>query len=185
MKKFIIVNSSPRKGGNSDCITDLAVKELTAAGAEVEVFKIREKKVGNCIACNSCKATDVCVQKDDAADLIEKATKADGILFVNPVYFGQMTGTMKTLLDRFYVLFNPAKGMKAPSAERKCGIILTFGSMPEEKAAKASEAFGAYAGVAGYGDLKVALCGGQNPPDAFLNSPENQAKVMELLGWIK
>ena len=126
MKQYIIINGSPRKDGNSDHITDLAVQELEQQGAEVEVFKVREHEIKNCIACDSCKKTGHCIHQDDAAALIEKATACDGILFVSPLYFSAAPGTVKVLIDRFYSLFNPAKGMTMPSAERKCGIVLTY-----------------------------------------------------------
>ena len=40
MKKIIIVDASPRKGGNSDVVTDKLCAEIK--NADVEVFKIRE-----------------------------------------------------------------------------------------------------------------------------------------------
>lgn len=38
MKRIIIVNGSPRKGGNSDHITDLAVQELGQHGVQIETI---------------------------------------------------------------------------------------------------------------------------------------------------
>lgn len=54
MKKIIIVNASPRKGGNCDVVADKLSSELK--DAEVEVFALRDKKVGPCLACNACKS---------------------------------------------------------------------------------------------------------------------------------
>ena len=184
MKQYIIINGSPRKDGNSDHITDLAVQELEQQGAEVEVFKVREHEIKNCIACDSCKKTGHCIHQDDAAALIEKATACDGILFVSPLYFSAAPGTVKVLIDRFYSLFNPAKGMTMPSAERKCGIVLTYGGTPDAEAEKAAGLFKLCGNIAGFGSDPVVLCGNENEKDAFANNPEYQGKVKELVGWL-
>ena len=183
-KKVVIITASPRKGGNSDSISELLVKQLEAAGAQAEVFHIRDHEIKNCMGCNSCKVTDKCVSKDDAAVLIDKLTTSDGVFFVAPVYFCNLPGTLKVLIDRFYVLFNPAKGMKAPSADRKCGVVLTYGSMPDAEAAKAADVIAACTGLAGFGEQKLVLCRDEIAPDTFANNSEYQAEVKELADWV-
>ena len=88
MKKIIIVNASPRKGGNCDVVADKLSSELK--DAEVEVFALRDKKVGPCLACNACKSrkTPVCVQKDDMGALIPRIDSCDAIVLLSPIYFG-------------------------------------------------------------------------------------------------
>ena len=53
MSKVLIINGSPRVGGN----TSLAVEELTKAfaeeGIETEVVQIGNKNIRGCIACGS------------------------------------------------------------------------------------------------------------------------------------
>ena len=68
MKKIVLVDASPRKNGNSEVIVDTLVKEL-GGGADVTVFKMREKHVNPCMACGACQGKDApkCVQKDDIA----------------------------------------------------------------------------------------------------------------------
>ena len=184
MKQYIIINGSPRKDGNSDHITDLAVQELEQQGAEVEVFKVREHETKSCVACNSCKATGKCIHQDDAAALIEKVPACDGILFVSPLYFAAAPGTVKVLIDRFYSLCDPAKGMTMPSADRKCGIVLTYGGTPDSEAEKAAGLFTMCGTVAGFGASQVVLCGNENERDAFANNQEYQGKIKELVGWL-
>lgn len=47
MKKILLVNASPRKGGNSDLITKMLAEELK--DCEVIVFNMREKKCNPCL----------------------------------------------------------------------------------------------------------------------------------------
>ncbi len=183
MKKVIIINGSPRKNANSDAITDLAVKELEARGASVEVFRIRERDVRSCIGCDKCKATDECVQKDDAAELMKKFKQCNGVLLVAPIYFNSVPGTIKVLIDRFYSMFNPAKGLVPPSPDKKFAAIFSFGGSPESEISKVVD-WSAYCfGVAGFGSHRSVLCSGQNTKDAFANNKEHQAKVQELIKW--
>lgn len=185
MKRIIIINGSPRKGGNSDHITDLAVQELEKSGAQVEVFQVRSHETKNCVACDTCKTTGHCIHHDDAAALIENSVTCDGILFISPLYFGAAPGTLKILIDRFYSLFNPAKGISATSIEKKCGIVLTYGSTPDHEAEQAASLFALCGTVAGFGSVKTVLCGNENPKDAFVNNPDYQAKVRELIDWME
>ena len=125
MKKYIIITGSPRKEGNSDKIAAQCEAQLKAAGFATEVFRIEDKKVGSCQACEYCKTHDGCVQKDDASAVIEELKNCAGAVFVAPIYFGSVPGTCKVLTDRFYSMFNPAKGMAAPDPAKKLGIVLT------------------------------------------------------------
>lgn len=70
MKKILLVDASPRKNGNSEVIVDKIAAELQ--DAEITVFKLREKKVNPCFACDACQGKDApsCVRKDDMSALI-------------------------------------------------------------------------------------------------------------------
>lgn len=183
-KRFAIITGSPRKGGNSDAISDLLAKQLEAVGAQADVFHVRDHEVKNCIGCNSCKSTDKCIHKDDAAVLIDNLAACDGVFFVSPIYFYTLPGTLKVLLDRFYVLFNPAKGMKAPSADRRCGVVFTYGGMPDAEAAKSVDVLAMCVGLAGFGDQRLVLCGNENSLDSFAKNEDYQAKVKALAEWV-
>lgn len=41
-----------------------------------------------------------CPQKDDAPEILEKMVQADVIVLATPVYFYNMSGRLKTLIDR-------------------------------------------------------------------------------------
>lgn len=47
MKKIVLIDASPRKGGNSEAVTDIIANDL--AGCEVTVFKIHEKDCRPCV----------------------------------------------------------------------------------------------------------------------------------------
>lgn len=186
MKKFILINGSPRVGANSDGITELAAKMLQDAGAEVETFNIRDRKINSCVACNTCKTNGcVCVHKDDMAELLEKIKSCDGILLTSPIYFAGLPGTVKVLIDRLYAIFDPTKDPGANGGtEKKLGIALTFGAgSPEDYAAVAKQTFYSFA-VAGAKKHKTALFSGENSPKAFGKNEQYQNELKELMGWM-
>jgi multimeric flavodoxin WrbA len=186
MKRIYIITASPRKGANSDSMAELAAEQLRNKGAEVEIFNVREKKFAGCFGCDACKKTDVCVQKDDASAIIDKlkSCNCDGLLLISPVYFMQVPGPLKLLLDRFYVLFNPAKGTPAQSEQKKYAAIFTFGGAPESVVQGIGEWTLFPVGLAGFGSHRFLLCGNENPRDSFKNSEASQRKVKELADWL-
>ena len=52
-----------------------------------------------CIGCLSCQKTQKCVLNDDANLIAEKVKDADTLVFATPIYYYEMSGQMKTLLD--------------------------------------------------------------------------------------
>ena len=102
VKNVLILSASPRKGGNSDLLCDQFAKGAEESGHQVEKIRVQEKKIAPCLACYGCRNTGVCVQKDDMAQVLEKARKADGIAFFSPIYWWQVTAQEKIVIDRLY-----------------------------------------------------------------------------------
>lgn len=100
MKNVLVISTSPRKGGNSESLALEFAKGAQEAGNKVETVFFREKNIGFCKGCLACTKTNRCVIKDDAAELVEKMLAADVIAFATPIYYYEMSGQMKTLLDR-------------------------------------------------------------------------------------
>ena len=48
----------------------------------------------------------MCVQKDDIADIMAKVKNAEVIVYATPIYYYEMCGQMKTLLDRLNPLYS-------------------------------------------------------------------------------
>ena len=52
-----------------------------------------------CIRDRACQATQKCVIHDDAETIVAQMKQADVLVFATPIYFYEMSGQMKTLLD--------------------------------------------------------------------------------------
>ena len=105
MKKVLIVSSSPRAGSNSEALAMAFAKGAQEAGHEAELISLRDKSIGFCRGCFACQKTQRCVIRDDADAIREKALTADVLVFATPIYYYEMSGQLKTLLDRLNPLF--------------------------------------------------------------------------------
>ncbi len=100
---IVAVLSSPRKNGNTSTVVGMLVEELRASGKTVDVFDLNElKDMNGCHACKSCKTTSKCAVNDDIQPILEAIRNAEGLILATPCYFGERSGQMKILNDRFY-----------------------------------------------------------------------------------
>jgi multimeric flavodoxin WrbA len=105
MKNILIISTSLRKGGNSEVLADEFKRGALENGHSVEKICLHDKKIGFCKGCLACQSTKSCVIKDDANAIVEKMQQADVLVFATPIYYYEMSGQMKTLLDRANPLF--------------------------------------------------------------------------------
>ena len=105
-KKILILSTSPRKGGNSDGLADAFAEGAREAGHQVEKIVLYDKTIGFCRGCLACQKTLRCVIRDDADAIAQTMRSAEVIVFATPIYFYEMCGQMKTLLDRMNPLYS-------------------------------------------------------------------------------
>lgn len=149
MKKVLIISTSLRRNSNSDYIAREFERGAKDAGNEVEYVSLIGKKIDFCIGCLSCQLTQECVIKDDANEIAEKVKNADVVVYATPVYYYEMSGQMKTLIDRMNCLF--------PSDYKFRDVYLLAASAEDEESAMD----GAVKGVQGWVDCfeKANLAG--------------------------
>lgn len=104
-KKILVVTSSLRPGSNSDALAAAFARGAAEAGNELETVSLKGKELRFCIGCLSCQKTRKCVFTDDAPAIVEKMYEADAIAFSTPVYYYELSGQLKTLLDRANPLY--------------------------------------------------------------------------------
>ena len=105
MGKTLIISTSLRAGSNSEVLAKECERGARDAGKDVELISLKGKKIDYCIGCLACQKPGPCVIKDDAAEFVEKVYAAENIVFATPIYYYEMSGQMKTLLDRLNPLY--------------------------------------------------------------------------------
>lgn len=105
-KKVIIISTSLRGNSNSEILAKECEKGARDAGHNVEFLSLRGKDIRFCRGCLSCQKTGSCVLKDDVPEIMAKVKEAEVVVFATPIYYYEMSGQMKTLLDRLNPLYN-------------------------------------------------------------------------------
>lgn len=116
---IVAIMGSPRKHGNTDMLLDEMIKGAEEKGHNVKKYYISDLEVHPCRACGVCMQGKDCVL-DDGLTVTHEIAKADGLIVSSPIYFGQMTGALKVLIDRFYgITHNPLIPLS-------CKVVLIF-----------------------------------------------------------
>lgn len=106
MKKVLIISTSLRTNSNSDILARECEKGARDVGLDTEYISLKGKDIKYCIGCLSCQKTNKCVLNDDVADIMAKVKEAEVIVYATPIYYYEMSGQMKTLLDRLNPLYS-------------------------------------------------------------------------------
>ncbi len=136
--KVLGFNGSPRKDGNTHLLLQTVFCELEKSGIETEEINIGTKAIKGCTGCMKCAENidGYCIiKKDPINDYINKMRAADGLILGSPVYCADLTGQMKTFIDRTSLvaavnddLFKRKVGASVV-AVRRAGGQTTFNSM--------------------------------------------------------
>ena len=142
--KVIGINASPRKKANTETLVAAVLAGVEEKGASVRLVHLRELEINGCLGCEWCKQhLGQCVQKDDLTSLMQEMTAYDAIVMGTPVYWYQVAGQFKLLVDRLYSFFD-------------------FSENPETGAQEVNSAF-----PAGKKGVFVVSRGDAEPPPAY------------------
>ena len=106
MKKIVIIDGGPRRNMNTARLLQRVAEGAESVGNEVEVKSVRLYDIdyNGCMSCMACKlkgkASNICRFKDALTPLLEEIAEADGLVLGSPIYFGEVTGVMRALLER-------------------------------------------------------------------------------------
>ncbi len=124
--KTLILTGSPRKKGHTAELTAYLADRLEG---EVEILSLDNRKdITPCRDCRYCFTHKSCSIQDPMQEIYHKLDEADQIVFAAPVYFYNIPGSMKAVLDRLQVYWAAVVRGDRPSENRKGGIILVGGA---------------------------------------------------------
>jgi multimeric flavodoxin WrbA len=118
--------------GQTARAADAMLEALTARGVGVERVFLPAKKVERCRQCDAqgwglCRAEGRCVIQDDFASIVAQIRSADAALFATPVYFGDLSESIRAFLDRFRRICRHEKGKVAIEGKPAVGICVAGG----------------------------------------------------------
>ncbi len=136
--KIIAVNGSPRKEWNTATLLHKSLEGATTRGAGTELVHLYDLDYRGCISCFGCKMNGGkgygrCNMNDGLTPLLQKIAKADALVMGSPIYYGTVTGEMKSFLERLcfpYMTYTDPPGSIFPGKLRT-GFIYTLGATEE------------------------------------------------------
>ena len=115
---------SPRKQGTEFAINYALNYAAEKFGFETDFWTIRNKDIKFCIHCDYCiREKKGCVHKDDLQELYPKLERAKFLLLGTPVFQGNLSGQLKTVMDRCRALVAKNPGV----FKNKIGMALAVG----------------------------------------------------------
>ena len=125
----LMLNGSPRAGGN----TSIALREMElvfqAEGIGVETVQVGGQDIRGCVACGGCAKQGKCVFDDLVNQLAPKFEACDGLVVGSPVYYASANATLVALLTRLFYSTHFDKTMKVGAsvvAARRGGLSAAF-----------------------------------------------------------
>ena len=103
---ILLINGSPKgKGSNTYKLSTAFIEGMKSAEEKdvfVEEIQVNRLEVKPCLGCFSCwnKTPGECVIKDDMSAVIEKLIWADVTIWSFPLYYFNVPGGLKNLIDR-------------------------------------------------------------------------------------
>ena len=122
--QILVLSGSKNREGQTARAINAVCKGIVGAGGDAETVFLTELNLERCRQCDPdgwglCRSEGKCVIEDDFSSIVEKIEAADVIVFANPVYFGDLSESMRGFLDRlrrikFSGLIAAGRGPGAP-----------------------------------------------------------------------
>jgi len=130
--KVIAVLGSRNREGKTARAADALLRGLSGGGGEGEKAFLPEIDIQRCRQCNddgwgACRAEGRCVIDDDFAGLVDKIRGADAAVFANPVYFSDLSESLRAFLDRLRRTSRHQAGKERIEGKPAVGICVAGG----------------------------------------------------------
>jgi len=128
----IMISGSRNPEGQTARAADAVLKGLTTAGASVERVFLPVLNIERCRQCDDngwglCRRAGECVIEDDFAGLVEKIRQADVVVFANPVYYGDLSESLRAFTDRLRRICSQDAGRMGIRGKRAIGVCVAGG----------------------------------------------------------
>jgi len=125
--KIVVIMGSPRKGNTFRACEEFREHLQKTCPAEFEYVWLADAHIEPCRGCFVCfpRGEDKCPSRDDDVHTIEqKMLDADGVIFASPVYSANVSGQLKTFIDR--ISYN---GHRPGFYGKKAFVLVTTGML--------------------------------------------------------
>lgn len=174
MKKIIIIDGGPRKNFNTASMLQRFAEGATSVSDKIEVKTVRLYGIDykGCMSCMACKvkgkASNVCKFKDALTPVLEEIAEADGLVLGSPIYFGDVTGQMRTFLERLAFPWLSYNDYSLTAPKRMPVVLMeTMNGLPERNNSQ------------GYGSMEYCIQTALGEPEHLIAYNTYQVKNYE------
>ncbi len=109
MMNILVLNGSPRPGGNTAALVAAFRKGAEEAGHRVSTYDVARKTIHGCVACEYChiKGGGQCFQEDDMAPIAEAIKVCDMLVLASPIYYFSLSAQLQAAIQRCYCFDTP------------------------------------------------------------------------------
>lgn len=129
----LAINGSPRKSWNTATLLNKALEGAASEGAATEIIHLYDHNYKGCISCFACKlkggkSYGKCAYQDGLTPILEKIAAADAVFLGSPIYLGNVTGEMRSLMERmvFQYLVYDKDYSSLVEKKKPVGLIYTM-----------------------------------------------------------
>ena len=102
---ILVISGSRNPDGQTALAAKSFIEGIGDAGGQSELVFLPPMRIERCRQCENdgwgiCRSEGKCVIEDDLASLIEKIKAADAVAFATPVYFSDLSESLRAFLDR-------------------------------------------------------------------------------------
>ena len=174
--KTTCILGSPRRGGNSDTLAERFNQQALKRNATIETFVLSDLNYNGCVNLFECKTRLThCGQSDGLTPVLESVASSQVLVLASPIYFTNLTGQMKLVIDRFFSFFVPdyptATVKSRLSPNRHIVLIQTQGE-PEDRYADVLDQYSMSFKGLGFENMHLIRAWGVREPTDVLEHAE-------------
>lgn len=130
--KILSISGSRNPNGQTAAAVTAMLRGTAKAGATAEQILLPPLHIERCRQCDdngwgACRTEGRCIIEDDLSSVVAKMRYADGIIFSTPVYYSDLSESLRTFLDRLRRKCTHEKGRVSLAGKPVIGICVAGG----------------------------------------------------------
>ncbi len=130
--RVLLISGSRNPEGQTARAGKAFLAGVADEGGEGEQVFLPTLRIERCRQCEDngwgiCRAGCRCVVEDDFASLVKRITAADAVAFATPVYYGDLSESLRAFLDRLRRTCTHESGRSSIAGKRAVGICVAGG----------------------------------------------------------
>jgi multimeric flavodoxin WrbA len=137
--RVIAFNGSPRKKWNTATLLEKALEGAASAGAQTRLVHLYDIAYTGCVSCFACKTIGgksygKCAARDSLTPVLREAEEADAMIFGSPLYFGTVSGQMRSFMERLLFPLGSYTKSHDPVSHRRIPTVFIYTMNAPEQA---------------------------------------------------